>query len=297
MCSSARENQCRCKICRESFDHGCNLKKHMTTHTSKKANRCQLCHKSFAYHSDVILHMRTHTGEKPYKCPVCQKTFAQGSHMKMHIRTHTGERPYKCQLCYKSFTLGGHLKTHMRTHTGEKPYKCHLCQKRFAGISSLKYHMRTHSGEKPYICEVCNKGFKRIGHLNGHRRTHSTQKQLIRNKSHSKTSSSAKQVKLSAGSQSQDLKMESKVIADLSDRFITVGSASDIDKPSEHCSNYLCPYSIKFKSLVDRKASFSKSFGCGICDELFELEKDFLKHCFSHQFSPPEDLPVFANLC
>ncbi len=45
----------------------------------------------------------------------------------------------------------------------------------------------------------------------------------------------------------------------------------------------------------DAKPFLEKSFGCGVCGEMLEIEKEFLEHCFGHRFSPPDDL-LFA-LC
>jgi len=45
----------------------------------------------------------------------------------------------------------------------------------------------------------------------------------------------------------------------------------------------------------DEKPFMEKSFGCGVCDEMLEIEKEFLEHCFGHRFSPPDDL--FIVLC
>jgi len=40
----------------------------------------------------------------------------------------------------------------------------------------------------------------------------------------------------------------------------------------------------------DVKPFQKKSFGCGICDEMFETEAIFQEHCSSHCLSPPADL-------
>ena len=173
------------------------------------------------------------------------------------MRTHTGETPYKCQLCLKSFATCSYLKIHIRTHTGEKPYKCRLCQRSFAEDINLKRHMRTHTEEKPYICEICNKRFSIIGHLKMHRRAHEADDQLVHDKRYAKNIFSIR-----VGIQLQNIKMERESIANMSE---------------------------------DAKPSLEKSFGCGVCDEIFERENKFVEHCSDHQFSPIDDL--FIDLC
>ena len=45
----------------------------------------------------------------------------------------------------------------------------------------------------------------------------------------------------------------------------------------------------------DAKPFLEKSFGCGLCGEMFVAGKEFLEHCSGHRFSQPNDL--FVDLC
>ena len=124
-------------------------------------------------------------------------------------------------------------------------------------------------------------------------------------------SSTVKQFELDAEAQQKCIEIGGDVIYNISDHLITVSNRVVSDKPNgsflistysesggitgplpkitdEECLNN------KFKSPVDATVSLSKCFGCGICDELLEIEKEFYEHCSGHGFSPPDDL--FADL-
>jgi len=45
----------------------------------------------------------------------------------------------------------------------------------------------------------------------------------------------------------------------------------------------------------DAEPFLVKSFGCGLCGEMFEIQKKFVEHCSNHKCSPPHDL--FIELC
>lgn len=46
------------------------------------------------------------------------------------------------------------------------------------------------------------------------------------------------------------------------------------------------------KSLEDAKPFLEKPFGCGLCGDMLEIQKEFQDHCFSHRFSLPDDLCI-----
>jgi len=135
-------------------------------------------------------------------------------------------------------------------------------EKSFAPGGILKSSTTTHTGETSYICVVCNKRFANIGNLTTHKGTHAAENQSTCNKPCAKISSSEKLFQLEIVMQRQDLKMESELVANI---------------------------------YQDESPFLVKSFGCGLCGEMLEIEKEFEEHCFHHRYSPADDL--FASLC
>ncbi|XP_056282647.1 zinc finger and SCAN domain-containing protein 5B-like [Pseudoliparis swirei] len=99
----------------------------------EKPFSCSICKTSFAHTSNLKRHMLTHTGEKPFSCSVCKRCFRERRTLKTHMLTHTGEKPFTCSVCKTSFAQRGTLKSHMLTHTGEKPFSCSVCKRCFTG--------------------------------------------------------------------------------------------------------------------------------------------------------------------
>jgi hypothetical protein len=144
--------------------------------------------------------------------------------------------------------------------------------------------MRTHTGEKPYICHVCNAAFIRRYLLTRHLRWHDdltlsdTEKHVIRNLN-------GRSASLNGGSSTS--RRHSVFTGNACLQGSYASDVSDLPNKVESFS--------ELKSLKDNRQSVARAYGCGLCNEMFELEQEFLDHCSNHVSTPPDEL--FINLC
>ena len=181
----------------------------------------------------------------------------------------------------------------MMIHTLKQPHISQVCHKQVTFATTHKTQMTSHDGGKTCYSEVCNIG-------------------CSVNMPYAVIISSLNQDELCSETQPNGFGSGGEVLYNISGRLITVRNTGVIERQDECFSknNSLdsveiagpllkttdgeCPNITRFKSSVDTNVSFSKCFGCGICDELFEIEKEFFEHCSGHGFSPSDDL--FADL-
>ncbi|XP_055765258.1 uncharacterized protein LOC129841144 isoform X2 [Salvelinus fontinalis] len=97
-------------ICGKPFS----FPKQVEIHTGEKPFGCQLCRASFSHLFNLKRHQRVHTGEKPFNCPQCEKRFSHQHQLKMHLKVHTGERPFACTHCGKRFSERSYLRIHQK---------------------------------------------------------------------------------------------------------------------------------------------------------------------------------------
>jgi len=181
------------------------------------------------------------------------------------MRTHTGEKTHRCQICQTSFAQICYLKKHMQIHYGEKPHECQICEKAFTQSGYLKIHMETHSGEKPCNYQLCQNALTAISGIGG-------------------PATPVLPVQFTAFT-------NAGVTCKQNERLLMSIRRDTTEKNSCLANMYMeeCLSTSITKSPEDTKPFLEKSFGCGLCGEMFEIEKEFQDHWSTHRFSPPDD--------
>lgn len=229
---------------------------------------CTLCHRVFSLSRTLRDHALTHTGEKPYHCELCNKVFSRKNSLESHKKVHTGIKPYKCNLCQNDFAWRGGLTIHMRTHTGERPYTCDFCDKAFTQSSSLKCHVKRHARETLYKRDL----YQNV--------KLSITESPFENTSHVRFSTSAESGSFVEGKVSSIIETTEEL--SIQQNF---KPSPDLKQPSgDHCA-----INTGVKPFVSRLC------GCAICDEIFEIEKEFIEHCYHHFTVAQND--TFSDLC
>lgn len=200
-----------CHYCSKKFRYPSDIKRHLITHSSKKAYKCDYCNKAFKGARHAEQHALTCTGDdlgSPSKkskateqeqidCLLCQKTFTKHGlkiHMGVshkstftcktchdvfeskdqliHHKEANHAKLFGCTYCCKNFKNKQILENHIRIHTKETPFQCHLCGRQFKQRGHMKSHMSVHEERKEIVCQYCDKKFIRLYDLRRHMKKH-----------------------------------------------------------------------------------------------------------------------------
>ncbi|GFR05052.1 hypothetical protein TNCT_464041 [Trichonephila clavata] len=74
---SSEEPSFSFKKCRQSFQHGFQVKKINSNHTP--CHRCEECNETFPSRRMLIYHSYGHSGDWPFRCLICLQGFATNS--------------------------------------------------------------------------------------------------------------------------------------------------------------------------------------------------------------------------
>ena len=142
-----------------SFAKKCGLKRHLITHTGKKAYTCAKCDQSFGYLYVLRKHLvNVHDGVKS----------------STQDKRKSSNEVYTCDQCYKEVTSKQSLKKHIELHTAQKTFKCSECNECFSSKDYLSKHKWKHTDR--YMCEECGRTFDGSSHLNTHLKMHEKQR-------------------------------------------------------------------------------------------------------------------------
>ena len=114
-------------------------KKH-TVRSENKSTSCEMCNKSFKHLSELRRHMKTHSYKKAnYKCEECDFVGISKESMALHIgRKHCDL--YECGLCEYEAETSEDLEIHLTTC---EIYTCSKCDNNEKTLAKLKEHIET----------------------------------------------------------------------------------------------------------------------------------------------------------
>ena len=171
----------KCSHCEKVFKSACDMKRHLTVHSSEKPYLCEFCNTSFTLQQNLARHIQKQHSqqgqEERYKCEFCGNDYKDKSSLKTHQLKHMPggqetKRPYQCATCGVSYACKSSLIQHVEVvHEGKNPVKhiCPICGKQFKKTQNYKAHHRAHLYGKVASCDLCGSTFQQPEYLKRHK--------------------------------------------------------------------------------------------------------------------------------
>ena len=171
----------KCSHCEKVFKSACDMKRHLTVHSSEKPYLCEFCNTSFTLQQNLARHIQKQHSqqgqEERFKCEFCGNDYKDKSSLKTHQLKHMPggqetKRPHQCSTCGVSYACKSSLIQHVEVvHEGKNPIKhiCPICGKQFKKTQNYKAHHRAHLYGKVASCDLCGNTFQQPEYLKRHK--------------------------------------------------------------------------------------------------------------------------------
>ncbi|XP_066555272.1 zinc finger X-chromosomal protein isoform X2 [Amia ocellicauda] len=161
-----------CAHCDHKSSNSSDLKRHIiSVHTKDYPHKCDVCAKGFHRPSELKKHMTSHRSKKLHQCRHCNFKISDPFVLSRHILSvHTKDPPFAGKRRKRTFGPRAELKKGgSKVHRERRVYQCQYCDYSTSDASGFKRHVISiHTKDYPHRCEYCSKGFRRPSEKNQH---------------------------------------------------------------------------------------------------------------------------------
>lgn len=105
-----------CQYCSEMYGDEKTLQVHMQIHSTDRPFLCSICKRSFTHQHNLKRHMMAHSN-KSVECTICGRGFKETFYLQMHMKVHSEEHSQKCEICGEKISKSD-LSNHINSHIG-----------------------------------------------------------------------------------------------------------------------------------------------------------------------------------